>query len=176
MCLSVLLNNKEKKEILDSIKKEGLKVYKIVNLRENKFHPISRHMDVPYDEGNNEANTVEILSVGGWGQKKYNSGFHFFKELIDAEKYLKTFDEIVKYHKMKYSTADYPNFKLIECMVKKSWITAIGKEALPILAINPLVKKSLFLSRSSNPYDQYTIIVTNQAIFPENNLESGSIK
>lgn len=75
----------------------------------------------------------------------YQAGFHFFLKKEDAEEYKKW---LVKGGWQFLNS----NTKVIECKIKKSWITATGKNILQIDYTGPHYGKT---------------IVTKKAIFPE---------
>jgi hypothetical protein len=134
MCLQYKHSIKERKEVTDQIGRKGLSVYKVVaESIETKeclppysiFKPQNRRIKKqPYKEGLNE-----VSDDGYWicnfpiptVNKKhlYRPGFHFYKQPAAAQD---TADYLSKYFKFEYK------FKVITCIVKKSWITMIGRE------------------------------------------------
>ena len=90
-------------------------------------------MFFPFEEGINEANTSEKIEV--WeshlsthNYKSYSSGFHFFKDKKAAEQ---------AYNPEK--------LKVIKCIVKKSWITAVGEQHMTGTKSTVIVaKKAIF--------------------------------
>ena len=152
MCLNTKHTNQRKKFLTSDIDRKGLKVYKIVarHTASGKDYPLFSIINTitrrkPYKEGLNEANTSRILDAGmGWNSFQYVSGFHFYREQKAAT-------EMIKYivgMKRDIVRRNY-ELKIVECIIKKSWITAVGTED-GILGI-----------------EEQTVIVSKKAIFPE---------
>lgn len=137
MCLNKITN---KKEITDTITEKGLKVYKVVEIRDGKYYPIYQHYTIPYKEGIDIAQFYKNISTKTIGF--YKAGFHFFKTKKAADDYLKETHPIGLNIKL----------KVIICNVKKSWITATGTE---------IINKIIGRKYSTN------VIVANKAVFPK---------
>jgi hypothetical protein len=143
MCLEHRLPKNKANKIIDKIPPEGIKVYKIVKCGSVHYHPIHRYEFGPYNEGVNKAQTKQISA---WEGEKYMAGFHFYMNEKNA-----------KYILNKEWGDSVYTFKLIECIVKKSWITAIGHE---------VVFKTVH-GDFDDVYLTTTVIVAKKAIFPK---------
>lgn len=110
MCLHKITS---KKAVKDTVTKDGLKVYKIVEIQDNKCFAAFRYNGIPYKEGINIARTT--IKISTKDSKYYQSGFHFFKTKEEAKDRLE-------------HTPLNNNLKVIICTIKKSWITAVGVE------------------------------------------------
>lgn len=124
MCLKRILSKKKKKKIIDKIDGKGITVYKVVEAKEGKYYPpfLAFNHQCPYEDGLNEARSSKIYSIRSSKiysirgiQFMYNAGFHFFKTKAGAKR-------------LKNRLGKYGSHKVVECTVKKSWITAIGTE------------------------------------------------
>jgi hypothetical protein len=132
MCLHELLPKEKKQKILDKIPREGLTVYKIVDTYSGKMYPMCKNISIAYETGINEACTNSIIrdrfmSNSAGFSPSYRSGFHFYKTRDAAAKssfWRKDGEAII-----------------IKCIVKKSWITEIGKEYGRIVLV---AKKAIF--------------------------------
>jgi outer membrane receptor for ferric coprogen and ferric-rhodotorulic acid len=140
MCIEYKLTTDKKKKILDKIGREGIKVYKIVRHGDWGHYPIYRNKQTPYEEGVNTAQRIQIVS---WDAVSYMSGFHFYMNKYAAKMTLK------------YEWEDMDDgyqYKIIECIVKKSWVTTIGEE---------------YIFNDDGRYQDLTqVIITKKAIFP----------
>lgn len=129
-----------KEEILNSIPKEEITIYKVVNRPSiEEFYPLFLHKDYPFKNGVNKAiqekvvfyeyapmtlntiitenDVVDLKNCQMLKQTSYLSGFHSFlneEDAIEYRKYLSLF----------------PNACIIQCIVKKEWITSIGYEVI----------------------------------------------
>lgn len=145
MCLTALDSAKERKEIKDSIGKDGMKVYKVVGIKDGRYYPVIRQIHTPYSEGVGEADTSGTVGVASKNEY-YQSGFHFWVTSESAKKYLKKIKDLKRKWKLNPDVFQGP-YKVIECVVKKSWITATGEDGL-----NCELK---------------AVVVTSKAIFPK---------
>lgn len=144
MCLNYKYSNKRKKNFVKDIPKEGLKVYKVVRINEKGAFSSPCFVS-EYQPGIN-VDEKECTIDNGTGLR-YKSGFHFFKIKKQAKVMLKWCLEECD-----------SKYELIECIVKKSWITDVGEEN----RWGYMDKKEKY---------QVTIIVANKAIFPEKKTE-----
>lgn len=138
MCLDNFIKLKKKTKIMDSIPEEGMVVYKVVNvdLPNRLYNPIYALGE--YIEGIQEASISEMVSTHG---VRYRSGFHFYRDKRDAQGLMKIIGGKVK---------------IIECIVKKEWISQIGTE----ISFSSSFFWNLFHWNS-------IVIVANKAIFPK---------
>jgi hypothetical protein len=129
MCLHKLLPKEQKQKILDKISREGITVYKVVRMGNlNRIYPLYRFVYDEFRPGKNEAKTHKRIAIENSPRKSknlYKSGFHFYKTKKSAIK----------------KQMDYSNSIIIKCIVKKSWITEIGKEHDGIVIV---AKKAIF--------------------------------
>lgn len=156
MCLTKVFKNLK---IKDKIGKEGLKVYKVVVVRSGKYYPPYKNTRKSYAEGINKAEMSAIdfpvflygekASAEGiknrviWGSGgKYQAGFHFLLSKRKAQTLFKRMSSF--YNEFK--------FEMIECIVKKEWITTVGTEEVYKIYDNKVYA---------------TIIVAKKAIFPK---------
>lgn len=153
MCLDSKMEPKERKEIINNIGKDGITVYKVVGVTSKGYYPPASHTLERYKNGMNEAIQTEV-EAGRDSTDLYQAGFHFYQTKEDAERYLEYMEDLVRNsYKAVSREVDYHNeifrkkYKVIECTVKKSWITMIGRQAN---------------SHSSSA----TVIVVKKAIFP----------
>lgn len=147
MCLNRLLPIKEQQRILDKIDKKGLKVYKVVWVNgEGHFPAYKTRANKNSKEFNGTMEATQVKLLCSNAMDEYFSGFHFFKTKAAANRLR---NNVGKGH-----------HKVIECHVKKSWITEIGTES----------------GRKSGDGDgwyrldinkQETVIVAKKAIFPK---------
>jgi hypothetical protein len=169
MCLSTVMTDKEMKKEVATIPREGIVVYKMVQVGkevymtvikngvknlvvDNRYYPVFFGND-PYKEGVNKACTEHkpwtshqtqtdiIDGVKYIRNVTYESGFHFYKTKSAAKSHLKGLTEC--------NTRDYchpcSRYTVIECIVKKSWITAIGTENILKQSEDVIVaKKAIF--------------------------------
>jgi hypothetical protein len=147
MCLIAKLSEDKKKKILDSIDKDGLKVYKVVVVEDDKYYPVYVDFVFPYKEKINKAKIGNLVSSNT--KFNYKSGFHFFKTKAAAKRFLKyRSDDCAKF---RYHT----KYKMITCTVEKSWITEIGQEY------------SYHTEDHIGCHRMETVIVAKKAIFPK---------
>ena len=142
MCLETVDDPKTINEFKKTIPSKGITVYKVVFVGNGKYYPMHEYRLIPFKQGLDEAITTEKIRTHIWTDNyiTYQAGFHFFTNKKDAEKYKK----YVESNHFK----DCPDFAIIECVIKKSWITTVGKNSICF-----------------NSYGQ--TVVTNKAIFPE---------
>lgn len=140
MCLETA----DRKEITDKIKKsigkDGIKVYKVVQLHSSKRYPLYQRTQTPFEVGINEAFITTRIKLGSYHAETYQSGFHFWLKRKDAKDGLRGSDRI--------------RLKIIECIVKKSWITATGMNEM----YYDTIEKKMMLGKT---------IVASKAIFPK---------
>jgi len=145
MCLKTLSSKKEINEFKKTIGPKGITVYKVVRKEDGKYHPLFKYAFIPFKLGLNKANITEKIELGDWleeGNQTYQSGFHFWVNKKNAE------------NNKKWLKNTYNNewcsdsYEVIECIIKKSWITYMGMNHM-----------------KDNLYGQ--TVVTNKAIFPE---------
>lgn len=140
MCLETV----DKKEVTDKIKKligkNGIKVYKMVAKSISRYYPLYQNTHIPFGAGRSEAFITTRIKSGKDRREDYQAGYHFWFKKEDAEKC-----------KMR---ANRCCLKVIECTVKKSWITATGMNEMHY---DTTEKKRVFGKT----------IVAKKAIFPE---------
>lgn len=133
MCLRTNVSPKVRKELLKNITKDGMKVYKVVGAAFGKYYPLIKNKHMAFAKGQMKADdSVKIdFSDHLWGSRNstYDSGFHFFTNRGTAESLLR---EIKKLRKTNSLNPSYTRkkCKIIECIVKKSWITKIGPDGI----------------------------------------------
>ena len=140
MCLRNKLTNKEQKKILDKIDRKGIKVYKVVVEALKGEHPQSQRrwegykspytnvgMTI-YEDGINVAKQQKINTLADYNET-YTSGFHFYKSKSAAEKTAYRFNlRLENLSKSNFGLILGHQYTVVECIVKKSWITTIGEE------------------------------------------------
>lgn len=114
MCLKYFMNSEDKKKLIDNIGRSGLKVYKIVRVMGSGGVYSPPYRTGHYKMGVNIAPYQDILI--GDVLNKYKAGFHCFKTKAAAKRLSNA---------LKRSGV---TTKVVQCIVKKSWITEIGKE------------------------------------------------
>lgn len=153
MCLRSKFTKKLKKEFLDTIHREGLTVYKIVGIGVSNYFPPCKRTKEPYAEGIVEADTS--ISIEMYNSSKYKAGFHFYVSLEDAKWGLSLVRGSIK-NSLQVNIKDAKargekirnNYTVIECVAKKSWITAVGKDTMA-------------------GHSNCTVLVAKKAIFPK---------
>lgn len=132
MCLCEILEPKVRNEIKNSIGKDGTEVYKLVGVKNEKYYPlytgVAKCGKKPYKQGVNEANTDSTIGTFGL---KYKAGFHFIRDKKLAQKAIRAVRKYFKKGTLNPSIFR-GEYKVITCVVKKSWITQIGKEHMAI--------------------------------------------
>lgn len=114
-------------------------VFKMVGVDGEQIFPACKKTHIPLTKGINEADTSTMLNVGGGFSvgkgTLYNAGFHCFINKEDAEefktellKYIDEDKEFIIEHAKEDGETIRDEYKVIECTVKKEWITAIGLE------------------------------------------------
>lgn len=144
MCLKLLNSERKTKELKDSIPPEGLKVYKVVCKRNNEDYPLYQNMFTPFVKGRNKADTTDMITMTSLHNVSYQAGFHFWLNKKDAKEHKKVLTE-----KEPYYIAG--RIAIIECMIKKSWITDTGEN-------------EIFVNRNEKMMGK--TVVTDKAIFP----------
>jgi len=126
MCLNTLNTKKQINEFKKQMPRTGLTVYKMVRIKDDQYYPIYRKLTTPYEEGVNEAQIEPIKTIGyqrtgagSWTEMKrhgYQSGFHSWIKEEDAIRFKKN-----------QVTEEYQHmYVIVECIVRKSWVTAVG--------------------------------------------------
>ena len=150
MCMDRRIPAKDAKQIIGLIPKEGKTVYKIVGVVDGKYHPVSIHTREPFGVGAIKADTS--VKIHTW-DNEYKSGFHFFQTKVDAVGSLDYLNERLADRQMREkikSNMDdmkeivHDKYAVIECIVKKSWVTAIGVDGGSQEAITVVAKKAIF--------------------------------
>ena len=156
MCLRNIMPKKERKKILDKIDRKGLTVYKVVITKLDKKHyPMYINSPMYYSESDilpyQGIMKAKIIKIGQMFGPYYNSGFHFFKTKAAALRLLK----YMKHKKLEQNNKDANavKYELLECIVKKSWISMIGTEIGFKNGNIIVIKKEI-------------VIVAKKAIFP----------
>lgn len=154
MCLDNKLSQKDRKIITDQIGQDGITVYKVVAVTSKGHYPPASHTLIPYDDGLNEAIQTQINVGDGKEQSFYQTGFHFFQTKKEAEGYLEYMEDLVINHYEELvrwidkGETFHKKYKVIECKIKKSWITMIGRQA-------------------NTHSSMATVIVAKKAVFPK---------
>lgn len=126
MCLRTIDKLKRVKKIKDAIGRDGIKVYKVVHIGHDAYYPLHQNTGCPFKEGRDEAVTInKILSYSS--DKFYQAGFHFWVKVADAKKHLKDLNTSRARACLNWNMNQGP-FQIIECIVKKSWITSTGRD------------------------------------------------
>ena len=120
MCLNSVKSDTILNKIKDTIPEDGLKVYKVVEVKDDKYHPLYQNRYISFAEGENRAYTR--LNIMAFTMEYYRSGFHFWLKKEDANRNCTILCRTYRYN--------FKKFKVIECIVKKEWITAVGKNTL----------------------------------------------
>lgn len=154
----------QKKKTLEQIKKfiseipvkKGIKVYKVVGVEKKEYFPPVANTKISYKTGSNDAIQVPLGTYDNRNEE-YDAGFHFFVSRDAAETYLNYMENIVVigYEGAALAAKDrgeifYKKYQVIECIVKKSWITMIG--------VQP--------AKSGFDAPERTVVVAKKAIFP----------
>ena len=156
MCLDRRIPLNDMRDIINLIPKEGKIVYKVVGVATGKYYPLVSNTKTPFGVGSYAADTSETL-LTGWGGN-YKAGFHFFQVREGAEKLLNLVRERFENTKKNRRVhADMRNknelvrsrYKIIECRIKKSWVTAMGIDGVDGEDITVVTKKAIF----PNPKD-----------------------
>lgn len=155
MCLHNKMTPEERKKIKDGIGREGIKVYKVVGISKGKYYPPAKKTKIPYEEGLDEAVQIRVRTDADH-RNNYLSGFHFFMSKNVAEIYFAYVENLVtenhqrtSLNAIKEGETFRKKFTVIECIVKKSWITMIG-EQLP-----------------GENFRKRSVVVSKKAIFPK---------
>lgn len=134
MCLDSKMIVKERKEVTDEIGDDGISVYKVVGIDDEGYYPPVKYTKTPYANGINEAVKTQ-LNISHKHRDHYQTGFHFYMTREIACQYLKYMEYLVADHHnsvLEQSEKDGERFhlkyKVIECKVKKSWITMVGRK------------------------------------------------
>ena len=150
MCLKENKSPEDRKELLKDVTRDGMTVYKIAGVRDGRYYPLCMNKDETYGEGLVDADTSQRISYF-YCNGYYQSGFHFFMNKDVAKKLMRT---IRRYYKKKKLPANFfqGKYKIIECIVKKSWITKIGPDQM---------------TNTETDSDTELVVVAKKAIFPE---------
>lgn len=147
MCLEAKICPRDRKKIIDRIHRGGITVYKVVAFNDERYYPPARHTRTSYKDGVNYAIECKLVKMG-WGKPDYTPGFHFFMSKKAAEGYLTYLEWIISdnFHVTSRAVVEdgeilHQRYKVIECNVKKTWITTIGKEDGDIVIV---AKKAIF--------------------------------
>jgi hypothetical protein len=129
MCLQEIYWLDKQNETLKEIPGSGLEVYKVVVKKDDgKYYPLfGKIYDKlePYQEGLNEADTsVQIIIAGN---AKYMSGFHFWTSLKVANETRNYMDRLKRICHLN-SLVPKGELHVITCLIKKEWITIIGRD------------------------------------------------
>ncbi len=146
MCLRRKLSEDDKKKIIDKIDKKGMKVYKLVKVMDSVYYPIYFNVNRPYEEGVNEAEVGNVWTSYGFS---YSSGYHFYKSERTANRHCEHMSRSIGTRAACYS------IKVIECIVKKSWVSEIGTQC-GVMKNGRLAKR-----------DRVKVVVAKKAIFPK---------
>ena len=151
MCLSRKFALDDLRDLLNLIPKEGRVVYKIVGVARGKYYPVAINTRTPFKVGSDSADTHEsVLSLYG---EKYKAGFHFFQIKEEAEETLRLVrrrskdtkaNKSVRANMREANELLRKEYKVIECRIKKSWVTAIGVDGIDGEDITIVTKKAIF--------------------------------
>jgi len=137
MCLDAPNIEEIQEKIKATIPEDGLVVYKVVGMKDDKYYPIHKKIRVPYEEGIDVAQVAKTKSI--WfrcsmdvpsrSDRAYFSGYHFWMEKKSAKKLL---EKIKDYqHRGRLNQHMFEGeYTIISCIVKKEWITEIGPETV----------------------------------------------
>ncbi len=156
MCLDKKMSLEERKEITSLIGRKGIIVYKVVGFNGKKcYYPPAKNTTIPYKDGLNEA-IAEHVPTNIDITNYYWAGFHFFAKKRAAIQYLEYLEDLVENHYKEVSQSSkidkeifYKKYKVIKCIIKKSWVMMVGKQ---VAGTNGRLQ---------------TVIVSKKAIFPE---------
>lgn len=155
MCLNSQIRIKEKNEIKKDISKDGIEVYKIVGVtKAGKYVPLYGKIienETPYTEGLNVADTEKTILVDRQFNrnrisKEYKTGFHFWMDREEAQRKIENI-KLCYFRNTLNIRIFQGKYKLLTCIVKKSWITTIGLD--------------------DTPEGESKVIVSKKAIFPK---------
>ncbi len=162
MCLRNKIDKTELQEFKNTIPKDGLVVYKIVGIGRGDFFPVHINTREPYKVGLEEADTSHEIELYD-DESLYRSGFHFYVEMKDAKNDLLHIRGMLKddlawmrKHARQLKKQLRKNYTIIECVVKKSWITNKGKDGCRYLKTFDTVvaKKAIFPKFSRKKYEK----------------------
>ena len=145
MCLREIDSKNKTKKIKDTIGRNGIKVYKIVHIGRDAYYPLHYQLNVSFKEGKDEAKIKKKIHSYGC-DKDYQAGFHFWMKKATAKRHLERLNKAKKQQTLSWQMNQGP-YKIIECIVKKSWIMTTGKDIVD--------------------YNHHAAIVTRRAIFPK---------
>lgn len=145
MCLKKTNSLDKTKKFKDAIGRNGIKVYKVVHIGCNVYYPLHQKTSIFFKEGKDIANTDKKIYAYG-SDSDYQAGFHFWINKTSAKKHLRRLNYNRKHDTLSWIMSQGP-FKVIECVVKKSWITATGEDGLSC--------------------ELKAVVVTSKAIFPK---------
>lgn len=151
MCLNDQLSLKTINIIKKDIDKKGIKVYKVVGVRDGKYYTLYKKEPGGhgvYEKGLNHADTEKTLNQH-CGTSEYKAGFHFFADKGDAERFLSMVRNANKRDSLNWSI--FPGqHVLITCTVKKTWITTIGTESTSGAKSRIIVAKKAIFPKFKN--------------------------
>lgn len=166
MCLRKILPLEDREKFINDIGEDGITVYKVVAIEKDGYYPVAKKTKTGYKDGLNEA-IVSTISID-MSFNSYDAGFHFYLSKEEAEAYFQYLHDLVDddgwYQHVLYIAKDegetvHKQYRLVECIVKKEWITMIGQES-----------SGLNLSVGNTRWgkdDSATVIVSEKAIFPK---------
>lgn len=116
MCMETVDKIRITDKLRDTITEDGMKVYKVVEIHEGnnitQYYPVYRQTHTPFREGTNAALITGITTAG---KEHYLSGFHFWLRKKDA---------------INNQRGMMANTVVIECIVKKAWVTSTGQNEM----------------------------------------------
>jgi hypothetical protein len=151
MCLTTKFSLEGLKELLDLIPKEGKVVYKVVGVARGKYYPVAVKTRTPFKVGSDSADTHEPI-ITSYGHK-YKAGFHFFQIKKEAEETLQLIryrtknikrNKIVRSNMREANELIRKEYKVIECRIKRSWVTAVGLDGADSDSVTIVAKKAIF--------------------------------
>jgi hypothetical protein len=151
MCLNRRFSFKDQGDLINLIPKEGKIVYKVVGVAKGKYYPIVSNTRTPFRVGIDSADTSEPLETE-WNQR-YKAGFHFFQIKKEADELLSLIrrrfklqktNKTVRSNMRKANELVRNEYKVIECRIKKSWVTAVGVDGVDSDSITIVTNKAIF--------------------------------
>lgn len=145
MCVKTLIPKKNKDRIINKITKNGKKVYKAVRVIDGKYYPLFQNYNTPYNEGVMDADQEAMESLS-WREnfKQYKAGFHFWLHKKDADTIVKDLRDSQGRSSLRKQFVN-GEFKVIQCIVKKSWVNILGiDETMDIEGKVLVAKRAIF--------------------------------
>ena len=151
MCLAIKFSPEDLRDLTNLIPKEGKIVYKVVGVARGKYYPLASNTRIPFGVGPDSVNTSESLDIE-WGQR-YKAGFHFFQIKKEAEALLGLIrrrfkiqeeNKNIRSNMRKANELIRNEYKVIECKIKKSWVTSVGVDGVDSDSVAIVTNKAIF--------------------------------